>query len=80
MHAGAAAAQEGVGLPHGDEQVVRGSGRAVLGVQVPLDGAEERFGPSGSMNREVKHGKRSPSDTQSLERPLDSELTSVSAG
>lgn len=55
MLVGAAAAQEGVGLPHGDEQVVRGSGRAVLGVQVPLDGAEERFGPSGSMNREVKH-------------------------
>jgi hypothetical protein len=27
-------------------------------------------GPSGSMNREVKHGKRSPSDAQSLERPL----------
>ena len=38
------------------------------------------FGPSGSMNREVKHGKRSPSATQPLERPSDSELTSVLAG
>ena len=37
-------------------------------------------GPSGSMNREVKHRKRSPSAIQPLERSSDSELTSVSAG
>jgi hypothetical protein len=38
------------------------------------------FGPSGSMNREVKHGKRSPSDTVPGAAPSGSEPTSVSAG
>jgi hypothetical protein len=53
---------------HGDEVGGDGAGRAVLGVQVLLEVAEERVGPRGSMNREVKQGKRSPSGTQSLER------------
>jgi hypothetical protein len=53
---------------HGDEVGGDGAGRAVLGVRVLLEVAEERVGPRGSMNREVKQGKRSPSGTQSLER------------
>jgi hypothetical protein len=42
LQAGAAAAQEGAGLPHGDEIGGDRAGRAVLGVEVPLEGADER--------------------------------------
>jgi hypothetical protein len=78
----ATAAEEGVGLPHRDQMGGDGSGRTVLGVEVPLQGADERVGPSGSMNRKVKHGKRAPSGTQPMEWPrqrTDQRLRWVSA-
>jgi hypothetical protein len=50
---------------------------ALLGV--PFEGVDERVRASGSMNRKVKHGKRSPSVTQPLKLPQIAELTSVSA-
>ena len=36
----------------------------------PAEARMRGFRPAGSMNGKVKHGKRSPSDTQSLERAL----------
>jgi hypothetical protein len=36
----------------------------------PAEARMRGFRPAGSMNGKVKHGKRSPSDPQSLERPL----------
>ena len=41
--------------------------RAVPVVQVPLEERMSGSRPSGSMNRKVKHGKRSPSGTQAPE-------------
>jgi hypothetical protein len=36
--------------------------------------------PSGSMNRKVEHGERSPSGTRPAASSSDSELTTISAG
>jgi transposase len=43
LQAGATLAQEGVGLAHRDQIGSDRPGRAVLGVEVPLEGADERF-------------------------------------
>jgi hypothetical protein len=39
--AGAAPAQEAVGLPHGDQRGGDGAGRVVLAIKVPLEGSDE---------------------------------------
>jgi hypothetical protein len=77
LQAGATLAQEGVGLPHGDEIGGDGAGRAVLGVQVPLQGADEGVRAERVHEREGKQGKRSPSGTRPAVSSSDDELTSV---
>jgi hypothetical protein len=79
LDGGVAGAQEGASLAEADQVGGDGALGAVLGEQVPLEGADERVRAGWSMIRNVRKVKRSPSDTWPVRLAPDMKMTSVSA-
>ena len=76
----AAGGQERLGLAGGDQVGGHRLVGAVLGAQVPLEGAQQRAGRGRVHSRRTSTVKRSPSVMRLAGPPPNAKLTSVAAG